>query len=163
MAIELLLAGVGCSGPIRDTRPTATPIVENLNGAPATILSGLVSAHNQERNAVGLPRLVENAELESAARRHARDMAAQGKMSHRGSDHSSPFQRMESEGYRFQRAAENIALGEFTLKSLMSAWMTSPPHRRNILGQYTEIGTAYATAEDGRTYWCVTFGTPLKV
>jgi uncharacterized protein YkwD len=68
---------------------------------------------------------------------------------------------MESEGYRVQRAAENIAAGDFTLDTLMNAWMKSPPHRRNILGPYSQVGVSRAIDSRGLSYWCVTFGKPL--
>ena len=83
-------------------------------------------------------------------------------MSHRGSDGSSPFRRMASAGYRFERAGENVAAGQATLDALMGDWMGSPGHRRNILGKFTEIGAAYATDGSGTPYWCVTFGTPIR-
>jgi uncharacterized protein YkwD len=44
----------------------------------------------------------------------------------------------------------------------MKGWMDSPPHKRNILGSFSQIGVACATAEDGKRYWCVTFGLPAR-
>lgn len=122
----------------------------------------LVDAHNLERAEAHLPPLMVNPALEAAATRHARDMADRHRMSHRGSDGSSPFRRMEQEGYHFLRAGENVACGQRTLDSLMSGWMRSLPHRRNILGNFSEIGGGFATADDGMTYWCVTFGSPFR-
>ena len=43
----------------------------------------------------------------------------------------------------------------------MTAWMNSPHHRENILGDYSEIGVARAEAADGVPYWCVEFGRPF--
>src|SRR5437899_568998 len=71
------------------------------------------------------------------------------------------FPRMARAGYRYERAGENVARGQRTLDAVMTAWLTSPGHRRNLLGEYSEIGAAYATDEAGIPYWCVTFGTPL--
>jgi uncharacterized protein YkwD len=42
----------------------------------------------------------------------------------------------------------------------MKAWMDSPGHKKNVLGEFSEIGAACAVGEDGATYWCVTFGLP---
>jgi uncharacterized protein YkwD len=39
--------------------------------------------------------------------------------------------------------------------------MDSPPHRENILGDFTEIGVAKAVGEDGKPYWAAEFGTPM--
>jgi uncharacterized protein YkwD len=129
---------------------------------PAEAFAGLVEEHNRVRGRAGLPPLEVSDRLNDVARRHADDMAARRRMSHRGGDGSSPFRRMDRAGYRYERAAENIAYGQRTLDALMADWMTSPGHKRNILGSYTEIGAAYATDADGTPYWCVTFGTPTR-
>lgn len=125
-------------------------------------VADLIAAHNRERAGRGLPALTPDSRLEAAARRHASDMASRQRMSHSGGDRSSPFQRMKDEGYPYQRAAENIAAGSFTLESLMRSWMKSPGHRRNILGPYTQIGASVATSGRGPSYWCVTFGDPVR-
>ncbi len=91
---------------------------------------------------------------------HARDMAERHKMAHKGGDGSSPFDRMKRQGYRFRTAAENIAYGFEAVESVMTGWIKSPGHRRNILGNFSEIGVGHAIARDGLSYWCVTFGTP---
>ncbi|WP_422926376.1 CAP domain-containing protein [Singulisphaera sp. PoT] len=161
MALGLFALGSGCTSSQRHAQPIESAPIPGGSDSSESILASLISAHNQERTSARLPALSENEWLVNAASLHARDMADHGRMSHQGSDRSSPFQRMERVGYRFRAAAENIAMGDFTLESLMRAWMTSPGHRRNILGNYNDIGAAYATASDGRTYWCVTFGTPM--
>jgi uncharacterized protein YkwD len=123
-------------------------------------LTGLVEAHNRAREKAGLPALAPDERLTEAAQRHADDMAAHRRMSHRGSNGSSPFRRIESAGYQYQRAGENVAYGQRSVSEVMASWMASPGHRRNILGKYSEIGTAYATDQNGSAYWCVTFGRP---
>ncbi len=130
----------------------------NLAGVGAE----LVDAHNRVRAAHRRTTLTVSAPLEAAAREHASDMARRHWMSHRGGDGSSPFRRMSAQGYRFRRAAENVAAGYATVDSVMSGWMWSPGHRLNILGRFTEIGAACATASDGTPYWCVTFGDPER-
>jgi uncharacterized protein YkwD len=125
------------------------------------VVASVVEAHNRERARAGLRALTVDDQLVAAARNHAEDMAARRRMSHRGSDGSSPFNRMEAEDYRYRQAAENIACGRFTVESLMRGWMRSLPHRRNVLGPYSQLGAACAIASDGSTYWCVTFGQPF--
>jgi uncharacterized protein YkwD len=120
----------------------------------------LVAAHNQVRAEHHLAALSVSGPLEAAAREHARDMARRHWMSHRGADGSSPFRRMSAQGYSFRRAAENVAAGYRSVDSVMTGWMWSPGHRLNILGKFSEIGAACATASDGTAYWCVTFGDP---
>ena len=65
-------------------------------------------------------------------------------------------------GYPHRRAGENIAAGRFTVERLMKGWMDSTPHKRNILGSFSQIGVACATGESGKRYWCVTFGLPNR-
>jgi uncharacterized protein YkwD len=158
-------AVAGCvvapGAPPRAGRGIATaPVPAPSEADPEAILAGLVAAHNRARAEAGRPALEAEARLTAAAREHARFMAARRRLSHRGRGGSSPFQRIEAQGYRFRRAGENIAVGPLTLDELMRAWLRSPGHRRNILGAFSQIGAARATAEDGASYWCVTFGDP---
>src|SRR5262249_35023093 len=41
-----------------------------------------------------------------------------------------------------------------------SGWMNSPDHKKNILGDYTELGVACVLATNGDPYWCVDFAKP---
>lgn len=125
-------------------------------------VASVVEAHSREREEAGLPPVRANARLQAAAQAHARDMAEHEKMDHKGSDGSTPFRRMETQGYRYRRAGENIAYGQPDVEAVMKVWMNSPPHKKNILGGFSQIGVGYATAEDGTPYWCVTFGFPLR-
>jgi uncharacterized protein YkwD len=120
----------------------------------------LVEAHNRVRAAHHLAPLVVNGSLEAAARGHARDMARREWMSHRSRDGSSPFRRMADQGYVFRRAGENVAAGYPSVEAVIRGWMRSPGHRRNIVGRFSQIGAACATAKSGTPYWCVTFGEP---
>jgi hypothetical protein len=149
----------GCTaGPPRLPRERPEPPLEL--GKPADPDSSLVDAHNRLRARKGLPPLEPNAALTAAAERHARDMASHGRMRHRGSDGTTPFQRMAQAGYAFRLAGENVAYGQPTVDAVMDAWWRSPGHRANVLGNFSQIGTGTATAEDGSVYWCVTFGKP---
>ncbi|MFO0907572.1 MAG: CAP domain-containing protein [Isosphaeraceae bacterium] len=127
--------------------------------AIAKAYSGLIPAHNDIRSGRGRTPLVSDARLMRCAQDHADDMAQRRRMSHRGGDGSSPFQRMSRAGFQLSSAAENVAAGQLTLDELMGDWMRSPGHRRNILGAFTAIGTGYAIDGNGTPYWCVTFGT----
>jgi uncharacterized protein YkwD len=129
---------------------------------PKTACEAVVKAHNRFRAEAKLPALVVSRKLQAAAELHAKDMAARNKMTHKGSDGKSVVDRVTAEGYRFRKAGENIAVGRFNVERLMKGWIESPPHKRNILGNFSQIGVAYATAEDGKRYWCVTFGLPAR-
>jgi uncharacterized protein YkwD len=122
----------------------------------------VIKAHNRLRAEAKLPPLEVSSKLQAAAERHAKDMASMGKMTHKGSDGSSSIHRIVAKGYKYRRAGENVAAGNFTVDGLMKGWMESPHHKRNILGSFSQIGVACATGGNGRRYWCVTFGLPAR-
>jgi uncharacterized protein YkwD len=131
-------------------------------GDLAALRAEVLAAHNRIRAEAKLPPLSVSAKLQAAAEVHAKDMAAQKKMSHTGSDGTTVLERTKARNYRYYRVGENIAHGRYTTARLMKGWMDSPPHKRNILGSFSQIGVACATAEDGKRYWCVTFGLPAR-
>lgn len=125
-------------------------------------IEAVIEAHNRIRAESNLPALAVSGRLQRAAERHAKDMAARDEMTHKGSDGSSAIARIKATGYPYRRAGENIAAGYLTTQRLMTGWMNSPHHKRNILGSYSQIGVACATSESGKRYWCVTFGLPIR-
>jgi uncharacterized protein YkwD len=163
VSLSLLLASftfVACaSAPPRAQDPPRGEADAPVATQDSTITS-LIEAHNKERAKEGLPPLKPNEKLQAAAERHARDMAEHRIMSHEGSDKSTPQDRIAEAGYRSQRTGENVAYGQRTPDRLMATWMDSPPHKKNILGQFSEVGAAVATAEDGTPYWSVDLGLP---
>ena len=122
----------------------------------------VIKAHNRLRAEAKLAPLEVSKRLQGAALKHAKDMAAHGKMTHKGSDGSTSMKRILAKGYNYRRAGENVAAGYFTVEGLMKGWMDSPHHKRNILGSFSQIGVACATGENGKRYWCVTFGLPAR-
>jgi uncharacterized protein YkwD len=102
--------------------------------------AALLAAHNRERKKEGRPPLALSAKLCEAASVHARDMARHQRQDHTGSDESKVADRVKRQGYVFVRIGENIARGQHTVDEVMSTWMESPPHRENILADFTEIG-----------------------
>lgn len=124
------------------------------------ILDQLLALHNRARKEKSRPRLAESRRLSEAAQAHAEDMASRRKMTHDGADGSNVADRVVALGYRYRRCGENVAVGHYSPEMVMRGWLTSPPHRKNILGGYNQIGLGYATDKDGTPYWCVTFGLP---
>lgn len=126
----------------------------------AKLLKELLDAHNEIRAEEKLPPLTISPKLEAAAKVHARDMAEHTKMSHDGSDESTPGVRIERQGYRYRACGENVARGQDDVRQVMRTWVDSPPHKKNILGDFTEMGGAVAESADGQPFWCVDFGRP---
>jgi uncharacterized protein YkwD len=141
-------------------------IVENGNSS--NVVSRMLQLVNQQRSAAGLAPVTLNSQLTAAAQRHSQDMADHNFIAHNGSDGSSPFDRIQREGYRFSFAGENVAAGQSTPDDAMSSWMNETPpndgHRQNILSpNYREIGIGYAFSDAAqfKHYWTQDFGTPL--
>ena len=121
----------------------AMPVAAQDVGAIADALH----AHRQPN---GLPALYYNPQLSAAAEAHARDMSANGFMSHTGSDGSQLTDRVNRTGYCWQTVAENIAWRIRGEAEVVRQWMRSRGHRRNILNrQITDFGVARA----GDNYW----------
>lgn len=116
---------------------------------------------NTVMRAVG--RLRWNYSLEAAAFKHATDMANKDFMSHVGSDGSEINQRIESQGYRWSAYAENVAVGPHNLDAILTGWMSSPGHCKNIMNpNVIEMGVSFVENPSGRyrIYWAQVFASP---
>jgi len=142
--------------------PVVVPAEHRTDDPPAEptdLARILLKLHNERRDQAGLKPLELDQALTKAAEAHALDMAEREEMSHTGGDGSSPFQRIERAGFKFQRAAENVAAGQRTATEVMKDWMNSPGHRANILGDYRQLGVGRSKGANGASYWATTFGT----
>jgi uncharacterized protein YkwD len=110
---------------------------------------------NADRAANGLPALSWNAELGGLAQGWSEHMAATGKLEH--SDLNATLASPEFDGFR--RLGENILVGScsMTAAEMEQAWMNSPSHRANILGDYNVIGVG-AVCSGGRLWATQNFG-----
>lgn len=110
------------------------------------------------------PPLTLAAALTSAALIHAADMAARGKLDHRGSDGTNSGERITRAGYAWQAAGENIAAGQVDAEGAVAAWLASPGHCATLMGSFfTQTGIAFALAptKNPPIYWAQVFATPL--
>jgi uncharacterized protein YkwD len=105
------------------------------------------------------PPLTWNRDLETAALRHARDMAAKNYFSHIGKDGSNFTDRVTRAGYNWQTVAENIAYGYPTAREVVRAWARSNGHCQNLMNpNFNEMGSA----RQGR-YWVQELGARPEV
>jgi uncharacterized protein YkwD len=93
---------------------------------------------------------------------HARDMARKKFFEHRGSDGSSPKDRVLRTGYEPSLSGENIAYGPESAEEAVAGWLASPGHCANIMeSRFQQIGVGVATGNKrGRIYWVQDFGAP---
>jgi uncharacterized protein YkwD len=167
---------IGCARqPAPEPRPAPEPAVAapppptpTRRPAPpprniATIVDTIFLLTNRERERADLTPLRLNPALARAAQLQAEQMAAAGKLSHSvsGSRYPTLASRLELVGYVARSSGENVAEGYTSGAALMAGWMTSAPHRANILSaRYTETGVGMARSKSGRTYSAQVFGRP---
>lgn len=125
--------------------------------------TSVVELTNAERAKNGCGPLAINATLTTVARAHSKDMAVNKFFDHNSQDGRTPFDRMKAAGYTYSMAAENIAAGQPTAASVVTAWMNSAGHRANILNcKLTQIGVGVyrLSGSPYGVYWTQDFGTP---
>jgi uncharacterized protein YkwD len=110
----------------------------------------LLALLNTHRAAAGVPALELDPALRTEAREHPCDMQRHHRLSHTGSDGSTPFQRIRAAGVTYRVAGENI--GETTGyaltagldrddRDMMAEPLTPGNHHGNIVNPaYTRVG-----------------------
>ena len=99
---------------------------------------------NMLRANSGAGPLTENPMLVAAAKAHARDMSAQNRAWHFGSDGSSPLDRIRRQGYMGQLVGENISETYENDVTTLNAWMQVRDTRDVIMdGKATEFGMGW--------------------
>lgn len=100
-----------------------------------------------------------NAQLTAAAEGHARDMAAQNRAWHFGSDGSSPAERAGRAGYGGGIIGENIAENSKKGIPTLAAWMQERDTRDVIMDPAAkEMGLAWYQDPTGRLWWVLLMG-----
>ncbi|RLN67515.1 hypothetical protein BBJ28_00021829 [Nothophytophthora sp. Chile5] len=162
-SLALLLAVAAVSSGASEARGNLRHTTRNLQTYSQSddYYTQMLTRVNEERAAQGLSALCANSKLQSAAKRHSDDMAANNYMAHDGADGSTMSQRITDAGYDWTAVAENVAAGQENVDSVMTSWMNSEGHRANILGDYTMFGTSYAYNADStyKHYWTQDFGS----
>ncbi|MEE9314110.1 MAG: CAP domain-containing protein [Rhizobiaceae bacterium] len=130
---------------------TTSPAIAGQSSA------AFVRAVNKIRVAHGLNKLQLHPALQKAAREQSVLMARKQKMAHTTGFGQSFASRLKRVGYR-GLAAENIARGQKTLKRVLSGWMNSPGHRRNMLHPRMRYFGLSAAKAGGRNYWAMVLG-----
>ena len=139
--------------------------------AAASPAETVLSAVNAARAKAGCQPLRMNAKLTAAAKAHAKAMAEQNFFGHAGKDGSRMSSRIKRQGYSYRTAAENIAAGYRSAGQVVSGWLKSAGHRRNMLDcRMRETGIAVVYQADDRPirgnsaplryYWVQVLGGP---
>lgn len=131
----------------------------------STVTSANITAlTNAARTNIGLSELAMNGLLNVAAQAKAEDMLTNQYFAHTSPQGKTPWFWINSVGYNYQYAGENLAVHYFQAEDVQSAWMASPSHRKNILDErFTEVGVGIVQGsfEDyNSTIVVQMFGTP---
>ena len=113
---------------------------------------------NAERTKRGISALTLDSNLSSVATKKSQDMVNKNYFDHTSPTYGSPFDMMKQFGISYRTAGENIAKGQKTQQEVVTAWMNSEGHRKNILNpNFTNLGVGIAKDSKGTTYWTQMF------
>lgn len=145
--------------PLPPAPPSAPVLGKPQRQAPPARAAGpeqdVVARTNAERTAAGCGALRSDSRLAAAARAHSADMVNRGYFEHDSPDGGTPADRVAAAGYA-DYGGENIAWGQRSAAEVMSDWMGSPDHRRNILDcEFTTVGVGL---DPRGMYWTQDFG-----
>jgi uncharacterized protein YkwD len=112
--------------------------------SPAPSREEVLQAINSHRKRYGLPPLRLNPRLNAAADDRLRDMFERRYFDHVAPDGTSPYLWVTRRGYRYTMVGENLAMGHEDAREVVGEWMGSAHHRANILGDFADIGVAFA-------------------
>jgi uncharacterized protein YkwD len=145
---------------------TSCPSVGRSGGAAPEVRE-LLCLVNRWRSRHGLSVLAESVRLDRSSRLRALAIRRCGQFSHTACGQS--FGRVFAEaGYGGRSIGENLAWGGGVLGSparTVAAWSSSPPHRRNLAGNWRVAGAALVRANrlfgaSDVTVWVLQFGEP---
>lgn len=112
---------------------------------------------NSVRDREGLSRLNFNEEASTSALKHSINMRDENYFDHENKKGESPFDRMKKEHIRYSLAGENIAAGQINAIYAHEALMNSIGHRKNILGDYKNIGVGVSFGGHYKLYYTQNF------
>ena len=120
-------------------------IAPNSKFAGTVLPAVIAELTNQNRVENGLKELNISGKLAEAAKLKAEDMAAKGYFAHVSPEGVSPWHWIDSVGYEYVRAGENLAVNFVDSQDVVDAWMSSASHKANIMkSSFSEIGVGAA-------------------
>jgi uncharacterized protein YkwD len=132
----------------------ATPVV-NANPAPG-MERDVLDLVNRYRKSKNLPPLVVNAAMEYQARRHSMDMATHRiPFGHQGLSFRMKYITQKVQGVT--DVGENVAFGNLSAEAVVSGWLNSAPHRKNIESNYKYTGIGVSRNMQNQLYFTQIF------
>ena len=137
------------------------PVAYKITPREEAQIPGRVAGQiNQLRANIGAPAVVQNPMLDMAAKAHARDMAAQNRAWHFGSDGSSPLDRIRRQGYTGHLIGENISETYENEITTLNAWMQNRDTRDVTMDpRATDFGIGWYQEPSGKIWWVLLTGS----
>ncbi|KTC77112.1 CAP domain-containing protein [Legionella brunensis] len=111
---------------------------------------------NEYRAQRGLAPLKMNSAMSKEAEIHSREMATH-KIGFGHKDFNKRIKRLFTEIQQCRGGAENVAYNYKDAQDVVKNWLTSPGHRRNIMGNYNLTGIGLARDSRGKIYFTQIF------
>lgn len=116
---------------------------------------------NSRRSGAGVRPVTVDARLAAAARAHAADMAAHGRLSAESPSGTSLFQRVTAAGYAYLVLTEHLVSGPRSAAEFVDYCLVGSERRAAFTdGTFTHFGPGHAVDGAGRTYWTVLWARP---
>lgn len=162
----LLLSACATSAPQSMIGPDGRPLptLYKIDGkTAAAIPQRTQESLNALRAAKGLQPLQMNAALTAAAAAHSRDMSAQNRPWHFGSDGSSPLLRAQRAGYMGHFLGELISETYETELATLADWSSQADTRSIFFDPAAnEMGFAWYQEPNGKIWWTLTTGDSTR-
>ena len=163
--IALMMTLSACAiAPPPQIGPDGQPIPTAYRITPmdqAQIPNRVLTQINLLRSQQGMQPLTLNPQLAAAAMAHSRDMSAQNRAWHFGSDGSSPPDRVRRAGYVGTLIGEAISESYENDMATLNAWMASRDTRDIIMDpKASEFGIGWYQEPSGKIWWVLITGGP---
>jgi uncharacterized protein YkwD len=143
-AASVAVAFAACASPALRALPAPAAAPAAAAAPPQEMVMEVARLVNEHRARVGCPPLAWDAAAARAAQAHTDDMAVRHYFAHASPEGRNVGDRLRAAGAVWRAAAENIASGQPTARSVVQGWLASPPHRANIENcVYTLQGVGY--------------------
>jgi uncharacterized protein YkwD len=155
-------AAAGATTPsavLRVVVPTVDPVLTDL--VRAVNLARATARTCGSTRYPAVPAVSMHPTLTRVAESYAERLGKDAFFSHTSPSGDGPGDRLTAAGYDWSTYAENIAAGYLSVSSVMSGWLASPGHCRNIMAAgVTEIGPGQASVASSPygTYWVLVLG-----
>lgn len=123
-----------------------------LAAAQSQMESDILMHTNKFRSSKGLPPLQLDTFMSGLARDHSEHMAQRSiPFGHEGFE--KRVAAISKQNGPVSASAENVANGQQSAEEVVDTWIKSPPHRKNMLGNYTRIGIGVSSGKGNKLYF----------